>query len=90
MGDHALCLVWHAAVSAPCDFRYYDFVMAAFMAILLCSNLIGAAKIAGFGAMIFAALLTPLTYRVMYWLKQAENVDVFDRDPDFTPFSLDR
>ncbi|MEL7018629.1 MAG: VUT family protein, partial [Pseudomonadota bacterium] len=41
-----------AANSAPAvtdaktvrQFRYYDFVMAAFVAILICSNLIGAAK----------------------------------------------
>ncbi|MEQ8773488.1 MAG: VUT family protein, partial [Erythrobacter sp.] len=30
---------------APVTFRYYDFVMAAFVAILLLSNLIGAAKL---------------------------------------------
>lgn len=28
------------------QYRYYDFVMAAFVAVLLCSNLIGAAKVA--------------------------------------------
>ena len=28
------------------QYRYYDFVMAAFVTILLCSNLIGAAKAA--------------------------------------------
>lgn len=36
------------------------------------------------------ALLTPVTYRVVHWLKRAEGVDVYDRDTDFTPFSLDR
>ena len=33
--------------TAP-HFKYYDFVMAAFVAVLICSNLIGAAKIAQF------------------------------------------
>ena len=31
-------------MSAPKQFRYYDFVMAAFVTVLLCSNFIGAAK----------------------------------------------
>lgn len=33
-------------------------------------------------------LFTPLTYLVVGWLKRAENEDYFDRETDFTPFSL--
>ena len=33
-------------------------------------------------------LCTPLTYRLVAFLKKAENEDYFDRDTDFTPFSL--
>ncbi len=50
-------------------FRYYDFCMAAFVAILICSNLIGAAKLSQvdlpfFGTQIFGAgiLFFPLSY----------------------------
>jgi hypothetical protein len=32
------------------------------------------------------ALLTPVTYAVVGWLKRREGVDVFDRGTDFTPF----
>jgi uncharacterized integral membrane protein (TIGR00697 family) len=32
---------------------------------------------------------TPITYRVVAFLKKAENEDYFDRGTDFTPFSLD-
>jgi uncharacterized integral membrane protein (TIGR00697 family) len=32
---------------------------------------------------------TPITYRVVSGLKRAENEDYFDRDTDFTPFSLE-
>ncbi|MEA3038337.1 MAG: queuosine precursor transporter [Sphingomonadales bacterium] len=32
------------------------------------------------------ALLTPLTYAVVGFLKRREGVDVYDRDTDFTPF----
>ena len=32
--------------------------------------------------------MTPFTYRVVNFLKRAESEDYFDRDTDFTPFSL--
>jgi len=32
------------------------------------------------------ALLTPVTYAVIGWLKRAEGVDVYDEGTDFTPF----
>jgi len=51
------------------NYRYYDFVMAAFVTILICSNLIGPAKIAQvelplFGAVAFGAgvLFFPISY----------------------------
>ncbi|MBV8784459.1 MAG: queuosine precursor transporter [Gammaproteobacteria bacterium] len=33
-------------------------------------------------------LATPLTYRIVAFLKRAEQEDYYDRDTDFTPFSL--
>ena len=33
-------------------------------------------------------VVTPVTYRVVAFLKRAENEDYYDRDTDFTPFSL--
>ena len=33
-------------------------------------------------------VMTPLTYRVVNFLKRAEHEDYFDRTTDFTPFSL--
>jgi uncharacterized integral membrane protein (TIGR00697 family) len=51
------------------SYRYYDFVMAAFVAVLLCSNLVGPAKIAQLdlpvvGALTFGAgiLFFPISY----------------------------
>ncbi|MEO6225983.1 MAG: queuosine precursor transporter [Sphingomicrobium sp.] len=35
------------------------------------------------------ALLTPITYAVVGWLKRKEGVDVYDVGTDFTPFTLD-
>jgi hypothetical protein len=32
---------------------------------------------------------TPLTYQIVGFLKRAEQEDYFDRDTDFTPFSLE-
>ena len=34
------------------------------------------------------ALMTPITYRAVGFLKRVEGVDHFDRDTNFTPFSL--
>lgn len=46
------------------QFRYYEFVMAAFVTVLLCSNLIGASKIASLGDFSFGAgvLFFPISY----------------------------
>ncbi|MEW5850243.1 MAG: queuosine precursor transporter [Myxococcota bacterium] len=34
------------------------------------------------------AVLTPVTYRIVGWLKRAEQEDHFDRDTDFNPFRV--
>jgi uncharacterized integral membrane protein (TIGR00697 family) len=53
----------------PRQYRYYEFVMAAFVTVLICSNLIGPAKIAQvelplFGTLVFGAgvLFFPISY----------------------------
>ncbi len=55
--------------SFPLKYRYYEFVMAAFVVVLVCSNLIGPAKIAQVelpvvGALTFGAgvLFFPISY----------------------------
>lgn len=40
------------------------------------------------GKVLWEAVNTPLTYRLVGFLKRAEGEDYFDRDTDFTPFSL--
>ena len=51
-------------VGARRHFRYFDYMMAAFVAILLLSNLIGAAKLATLGGFTFGAgiLFFPVSY----------------------------
>ena len=56
-------------MSEPRNYRYYEFVMAAFVTILICSNLIGPAKIVQVevplaGALVFGAgvLFFPISY----------------------------
>ncbi len=46
------------------SFRYYDFAMASFVVVLVCSNLIGAAKVADLWGFEFGAgvLFFPLSY----------------------------
>lgn len=52
------------AAGARRHFRYFDYVMTAFVAILLLSNLIGAAKLADVGGVTFGAgiLFFPISY----------------------------
>ena len=58
-----------SATPAPREYRYYDFVMAAYVCVLLCSNLIGPAKetsiqVPIFGTVTFLAgvLFFPISY----------------------------
>ncbi len=37
---------------------------------------------------VWEAINTPITYAIVIYLKRAENEDFFDRETDFTPFSL--
>ena len=37
---------------------------------------------------LWEAVMTPVTYRVVAFLKRAENEDYYDRDTDFNPFAL--
>jgi queuosine precursor transporter len=55
--------------AAPRQYRYYEFVMAAFVTVLICANLIGPAKIAQvelplYGTLVFGAgvLFFPISY----------------------------
>jgi uncharacterized PurR-regulated membrane protein YhhQ (DUF165 family) len=36
---------------------------------------------------LWEALLTPVTYAVVGWLKRREGVEVFDEGTDFSPFA---
>ena len=53
-----------ATSHAPAHFRYYEYVMAAFVAILLLSNIIGAAKLSTVAGYTFGAgiLFFPISY----------------------------
>ena len=53
-----------AAPARARAYRYYDLVMAAFVTVLLCANLIGASKVAQIGGFVFGAgvLFFPLSY----------------------------
>jgi len=50
--------------TTPRSYRYYDLVMAAFVTVLLCANLIGASKVAALGGFTFGAgvLFFPISY----------------------------
>ncbi len=50
--------------SSPRSYRYYDLIMAAFVCVLLCANLIGVSKVATVGGITFGAgnLFFPISY----------------------------
>jgi uncharacterized integral membrane protein (TIGR00697 family) len=52
------------AAAPPRTYKYYDLVMAAFVTVLLCANLIGASKVATVGGFTFGAgvLFFPISY----------------------------
>jgi len=53
------------------------------------SSDLGAVMLANYGLKVgWEVVLTPVTYRVVGWLKRAEHEDYFDRTTNFTPFSL--
>jgi hypothetical protein len=37
---------------------------------------------------LWEVLCTPITYKIVFFLKKTENEDYFDTNTDFTPFSL--
>src|SRR6185437_1528169 len=53
-----------AASDSQKSFRYYDLIMAAFVTVLLCSNLIGVSKVCNVGGITFGAgvLFFPISY----------------------------
>ena len=52
-------------------------------------RLLGDVMLANYIAkVLWEVLATPLTYRIVAWLKRVEHEDYYDRETDFTPFSL--
>ena len=56
--------MWTPADSPPRSYRYYDLIMVAFVTVLLCSNLVGVAKVVTIGGFTFGSgnLFFPLSY----------------------------
>ena len=50
--------------------------------------LVSVAIFAWLTKVVWEALLTPVTYKAVAWLKTREHEDVFDTDTDFTPFKI--
>jgi len=61
------------------QYKYYDLIMAAFVTVLLTNYVL---------KVLWEVFSTPVTYKVVAFLKKKENEDYYDRDTDFTPFSL--
>ena len=56
---------------------------------LIPNEMLPAIMLAQFGLKVgVEVVFTPVTYKIVSWLKRAENEDHYDRGTDFTPFSL--
>lgn len=64
------------------------FYTIAFLGIWSSADLIALAAIQYVLKSLWEVVATPLTYRIVAFLKRAEQEDYYDRDTDFTPFSL--
>ena len=64
------------------------FTVVAFAGVLPASVLFTALWSGYLFKVVYEAVATPVTYLVVYRLKAAEGVDVYDRETSFTPFSL--
>ena len=64
------------------------FYMLAFYGIWPLEQVIAVAVAQYFLKTGWEVLATPLTYRVINYLKRKENEDYYDRDTDFSPFTL--
>ncbi len=64
MGTYYMSVLKDDRPVARPSYRYYDFIMAAFVTVLLCSNLISAAKRVRLGPVVFGAgvLFFPISY----------------------------
>ena len=41
------------------------------------------------GKVVYEIIATPLTYAVVNYLKKKEEIDIYDYETNFTPFSID-
>lgn len=64
------------------------FVTIAFIGTMPITILIGTAVTQWLAKSLYEALATPLTYVVVGSLKRIENIDVYDHDTSFSPFSM--
>ncbi len=64
------------------------FYPVAFLGVWTVSQVVTVLLTNYFLKVLWEAVLTPVTYRVVAMLKKAEGVDVYDTDTAFTPFSI--
>jgi uncharacterized integral membrane protein (TIGR00697 family) len=64
------------------------FTVIAFLGSVPVSVLIIMILVQYFGKVLYEVILTPLTYYIVRRLKQAENIDVYDRGINYNPFGL--
>ena len=83
--------LWHRTIGSTAVGQMVDkiiFYPLAFAGVWK-ADLILAVMVSNYALQVaWEAILTPVTYRIVGFLKRAEGVDVYDKETDFTPFSL--
>ncbi len=65
------------------------FVTVVFSGVLPFADIFAIVRFGIISKVLYETLATPITYRVVHWLKRAEGIDHYDVGTDFNPFSLD-
>ena len=64
------------------------FNLVAFLGVLPFGALLGIALSGYIVKVAYEVIATPITYRVVHWLKRTEQMDIYDRGIDYNPFIL--
>jgi uncharacterized integral membrane protein (TIGR00697 family) len=83
--------LWTRTIGSTITGQFVDsalFYPIAFLGVWERGTLIGVIAFNWFFKVAVEVVFTPLTYAVVGWLKRAEKEDYFDKDTEFTPFSL--
>jgi uncharacterized PurR-regulated membrane protein YhhQ (DUF165 family) len=64
------------------------FITLAFLGTIPSAGLISAIVAQWLTKSVYEAVATPITYIIVNWLKKSENLDVYDKNTNFSPVTI--